>query len=316
MAFVKIKNTSGEEGTWLGQTLADEATYDIPTAELTQWADDQDVFDDVANGNLTINDGVNDITDTLDGWKILTGTQQMPVSDIDNFKLAVHTSYKPKSDNTTYAVWTGAGDDMAASPSGLGAGPLLHFDMMPQTGSPYVQQDISINLEFDPAFGKIWVHEGYLQFQNGGCGDYIDSDVIARGSAVQTAANKILVIENNWIKYAVGSPNPATHGWAGTPTLIPRSYSMDGDWDYDGTTLTPNLNGTGGYKISDIERVVHRYFNRIPCCGTSPYFSMTSDETTELPEGYYIRITAHNVSNTTWMATVMIEIYRERTYLP
>ncbi len=245
-----------------------------------------------------------------------TVTQEYPVSDIDNFKLAVHTSYKPKANGTTYAQWTGAGDDLTSSPSGLGQGDLLHFDLEPQTGSPFVQQSDTKILEFDPVFGKIWVHEGYLQFTDGGCGDYIESDVIAKATSLQTAANKIVYIENNWVKYAVGSPYPATHGWAGTPVLIPRSFSQDGDWDYDGTTLTPNLSGTGEYKISDIERTVHRYFNKIPCTGTTPYFSMTSDETTEIPEGYYISITAHNVSNTTWNASIIIEIYRERTFLP
>ncbi len=241
----------------------------------------------------------------------------LPFSDIDDKKLAVHPSYKPTVDGgSTYAVWTGAGDDLSQSPSGLGEGPMLHWDMSPQTGSPLVTQEVTVDLEFDPAHGRVWVHEGYLKFNNGGCGDYMESYIMSYATPVQTAANKILYIEDNWIKYATGSPSPATHGWAGTPVLVPRTFSQDGDWDWDGTNLTPNLNGTGGYKISDIQRKVHRYFNKIPCSGSSPYFSMTSDETTEILEGYFIRISAYNISNTTWNASIIIEIYRERTYVP
>lgn len=245
-----------------------------------------------------------------------TLTQELPLSDLDEKKLAVHPSYKPKGDLQNYAVWTGAGDDMEASPHGLGDGPLLHFVMTPQSGSPPPIQEVEIDLEFDPAFGRVWVHEGYLQAINGGPGDYMESFVVARGTPVQTVANKILVIEDNWIKYAVGSPNPATHGWAGNPVLIPRTFSQDGDWDYDGINLTPNLTQTGDYKISTVDKTVHHYFNKISCCGTFPYFSMTSDETTEIPAGYFIRTIAYNVSNSSWHASIIIEIYRERTFLP
>ena len=248
-----------------------------------------------------------------------TVSEDFPLSDIDEKKIAVHPSYKPRVEGkTTYAVWTGAGDDLSQSPSGLGEGELLDFVMTEQTGSPLVKQVVQKKMQFDPVHGRVWLHEGYMSYSDGGAGDYLDSDIIAYATPLQTLANKIVYIEDNWVKYAVpGSPGQvATHGWGGTPVLIPRSYSKDGDWDYDGVNLTPNLAGTGGYKISDIERTVHRYINKIPCYGSSPFFSMTSDETTELPPGYYIRINVHNESNTNWHLQVFIEMYRERTYIP
>ena len=134
---------------------------------------------------------------------------------------------------------------------------------------------------------------------------------------VQDAQNLDLVIEDDWIKYSPSGPGTGTHGFGGSPVLVPRSFSKDGDWDYDGTNLTPNFTSTGGFKISSIERNVHRYINKIPCCGSCPtYFSMSSDETTELPAGYFLRINVHNVSNGTWHADVIMEMYRERTHIP
>jgi len=53
--------------------------------------------------------------------------------------------------------------------------------------------------------------------------------------------------------------------------------------------------------------------------GTSAtYFTMTSDETAELlvANGYFIRITIRNESNSAWNASVLMEIYRERTTSP
>lgn len=247
-----------------------------------------------------------------------TLSEDFPRSELDDNKIAVHPSYKPavESGAQTYAIWTGAGDDLSQSPSGVGDGPLLHFDMQEQPGSPHTQQVVSIDVQFDPAYGRIWIHEGYLSFNDAGCGDYVSATIVASATPVQPFANKILYIEDNWIKYAIpGSPgNVATHGWGGSPIIIPRTFEKDGDWDYDGTNLTPNFTGTGGYKISDIERVANKFINKIPCRGNVPYFSMTSDETSWLPPGMFIRICAYNVSNTTWNAGVVMEIYREVTH--
>ena len=109
-----------------------------------------------------------------------------------------------------------------------------------------------------------------------------------------------------------GSDVPrAVGGWL----LGVGGWWLAGDWNYDGTNLTP-ASGDGEYKMANVEKIVHRYIHKIPCCGTVPYFTMSSDETTELPAGYFLRITAHNVSLTTWNASVIVEIYRERTFVP
>lgn len=257
-------------------------------------------------------EAMDDIISAHDATEEEIPISKFPLSDLDGIKLAVHSSPKPKVDGiTTYAVWTGAGDDIENGI--LGDGQLLEFDLV--TG----KESDTVVAKFDPQFGRVFIHEGYARFENGGKGDYITAVIKAEATPLQTAANLDLILTENWIKYSPSGPGTGTHGFADLTKiqLIPRSFSKDGDWDYDGTTLTPNLAGNGSYKISDVVKVVHRYNNKIPCRGSSPtYFTMSSDETAELLKNYYIEITAYNKSDTTWYATVLMEIYRERTQVP
>ena len=239
---------------------------------------------------------------------IHTVKEEFPLSDLEGAPLAVHPSYKPQLvDGTTYAVWTGAGDDVDSTPNVIGAGDLMHFNM--QTGNAIITNDI----KFSPDFGRIWIHEAYLKFTNGGEGDFITADVMATGVQVQTSANLDLELDGDTVKPAAGGPGTGTHGFATTPAIIPRTLAKDGDWDFDGTNLIPNLGGTGLYCIKTVDTEVHRYVNKIPTFGSCPYFSMSSDETAELQAGYFIRINCHNVSNGNWHCSIIMEIYREQT---
>jgi hypothetical protein len=234
---------------------------------------------------------------------------ELPISP-DTNKLAVQASAKPLITNkTTYAIWAGAGDNLSTHE--IGGGELLNFDMVPG------QATTTKSIKFDSLHGRVWINEGYLRFENAGSGDYVSSTINAPATQLQQLVNLDLIVEDNWVKYSSSGPGTGTHGFAATPVLVPRTFSNDGDWDYDGTNLLPNFAGTGAYKISDIDRVVHRYVNHIPCRGTcSVYFNMASDDTAELVYPYFISITFYNVSNTTWNAQVLMEIYRERTVVP
>lgn len=239
-------------------------------------------------------------------------TTQLPISDMDGKKLAVHVSYKPNTDIPNYATWTGAGDDINDS-SQVGNGEVLDF---------YMQSDkdvVSKEMHFHPAHGRVWIHEGYLKFIDGGIGDHLCADIVAKETPLQQAVSLDLIVEDNWIKYSPSGPGTGTHGFANPNqiVLLPRDFSKDGNWDYDGANLTPNFQNQGLFKISSIERAVHRYINKIPCFGScATYFSMTSDETAELPKNYFIRVSCHNVSRSAWHASVLVEMYRERTHIP
>jgi len=237
----------------------------------------------------------------------IISVSQLPISRETN-KLAVQSSAKPMlSENQTYVVWTGAGDDMVTGETG--AGDVLDFMMTP--GTPFVQKD----LHFHPMNGRVWMNEGYVRYENAGPGDYAEAHTIAPASELQQMFNLDLIVENNLVKYSSGGPGTGTHGFGATPVLIPRLYKKDGDWDWNEQTgLVPNFEGTGEYRISDIEQIIYKYFNKIPCHGTTnTYFNMASDDTAEMPQPYFMRIKFHNVSDTTWNAQCFIEMYREDT---
>lgn len=313
-AVYKLKNISGANGTWAGQDIDDGDTYVVEESELDLFRLSLDVMQAVANGDLEVQNADIVFPDPVEGWNYFSG-DNLPKSELDGTKLAVHSSPKPTVAGVrTYAVWTGCGDDIAGND--IGDGPHVEFNSEVDTAQKHV------DVEFLANAGRVWIHEGYLRFEGGGVGDYMSADIRAKATPLQTSVDlDYELVDNgkgsNWVKLAAGGPGTGTHGFAGQPVLLPRSFSADGHWDYDGTNLTPNLAGTGGYHICDAEQVVHRYINRIPCQGSSyGYFTMSSNETTELPAGYYMRIIQHNVSNTVWNASVLMEIYRQRTHDP
>ena len=312
---IEIKNTSGADGLWVGQFIADGDTYDVPMSDRSEWTDDPDVFADISSGNLTVSNGTDDL-EPLKGWRHLEGTLAFPISDIDNTKVAVHTSYKPVVPGiTTYAVWTGAGDDIANGE--VGQGDLLHFCMGAGSPKPAAGEVVSKEIRFLENAGRVWIHEGYLKFTGAGEDDYMTSAIVAPATQLQTSVNLDLELVGSpatEVVFASGGAGTGTHGFAATPVLIPRTFSKDGNWDFDGTDLTPNVAGTGNYSISTVEVDIHRYINKIPCFGdNSTYFSMSSDETSELVYPYYVRVDVHNKSGNTWHLSALLEIYRERT---
>jgi len=309
--IIKIKNNTAADQAWTGVTIVAGGYYNIPATDMTEWVGDDDVFKDIGNGNLVVNNGTDDIMDSVTAWNWMLG-DTMPMSELGN-KLAIHSSTKPAKENKDfYLVWTGSGDDVVSIPNVIADGHMLQFDSI--TGVPTQ----SIEARFSPDFGDVYIHEGYAKWENGGTGDYITAEILTDPSALQTSVSLDLEITDNWVHYAAAGAGTGTHGFAATPVLLKRTKSGDGDWDYDTVNgLVPNVAGTGLYKISDIERVVHRYINKIPTRGNSyGYTTMTSDESAQLPNGYFIRVTAHNVSDTTWYACVFMEVFREQTANP
>ncbi len=310
--IVRVKNTTIADKTWVGITIAPGAYYTIPHGDEFNWTENSSVFASVGNGNLVVNTGsdtVDDISNLAEAWNWMLG-DTLPKSPLGDL-LAVHPSTKPKAAGKEfYLVWTGAGDDIVNGI--IGEGELLSFAIKATDTS------ISKDVRFDPQFGDIYLHEGYAKWNNGGIGDNMTATIMADPTVLQQSVNLDLIVDGtNWVKYAPGGAGTGTDGFAATPVLVPRTFSKDGDWDYDGVNLTPNSSGTGGYRISSVERTVHKYINRIPLCFSSgTYTRLTSDETAYLPPGYFIRITAFNVSGNAWNCSFMFEVYRERTATP
>lgn len=254
------------------------------------------------------------IAHTIDATKtsiIEKVSETIPLSEIGG-KVWVHQSAKPVIEGKTlYAIWSGAGDDMLDDLH-LGSNGLLQLKT--SIGVPISQ----VEMKFNPVFGDVYIHQGHLMWDNAGFGDYVSADVISEATALQTFVNKDLVLNGTYIKYSTGGPGTGTHGFAETPKLLPRSFSNDGDWNYDPVGgLTPNFTGTGNWKISTSEETVHRFMNRIPVMGSSNgFFVLESSESFKLPSGYFLRIKAFNNSNTVWNLGALILIFRERTFKP
>jgi len=303
--ILTIKNT-GADGTWTGQTILAGATFTIVESKRKVWRKDTQVFTDVANGILVVGDGVNDITDVVKGWNWMLGDTQ-PMSDLGG-KLAVHSSATPTSGNSKFhLVWTGAGDDIVGGT--IGDGDLIVIQ------NAIGQSTAFIDVEFLSNGGLTFIHEGYARWSNGGIGDYLTARVLAHPSVVQTSVNLDLIMSGNYILPAPGGAGTGTHGWGGTPNIIPRTFDKNGGWDYDPTNgLQPNLTDNGEYHISIVEEIVQKYHNKIPTDGTcNTPIVFTSDNTAQLPSGFFIRITTYNTSDTVWHASIFFEVYREKT---
>jgi len=225
--------------------------------------------------------------------------------DMIGNKLAIHESSRPSLNGLSFAtVWTGAGDDVTNHI--IGGGPLMELTLTPGTLS------VSVEAEFDAAFGEVWLHEGYVMWETAGWGDYINNSVFSRPTLLQTSINLDYEIVSNKVKYATGGAGTGTHGFASTPVLVPN-VNKTGYWNYNGT-LTPNLTQTGAYDIYDIEVEVNRFHNKVPLFGSATAFNMLqSADSSLVPNNYFLRITAYNMSNTTWKVWFIMTLYRERT---
>lgn len=314
---INIKNVSGINKTYAGQTILDAETYTLETDEIAGFSKDTSLFADVSSGDVIVSDGTKDFTNGIDGWDYLTTDIKMVTITQANAdlggKVSVHSSSKPDVDGShVYAVWSGAGD--SPDPNIVGGGDLLQFQLT--IGKSFEIKDVVFN---HAAFGRTWIHEAYLKFEGGGIGDYVSAYIMSNPTPLQQVANLDLVLENklgaNFVKYSQSGPGTGTHGFAADPILIPRLHSKDGDWDYsEETSLVPNFAGTGEYNICESEYPVSKYINKIPCYGsTSNYFTMTSDETAEIPAGYFVRVKCVNASNSNWNLSVIMELFREQT---
>ena len=311
----KVKNT-GADSNWIGQTILSGEYYVLTEQEHPKWIKSTTVFSDIASGVLVVNQGmdtIDDMTNVVKAWKWFEGDNTFPISDVDNMKIAVHASPKPSNvdGNIIYAIWLGAGDNLDTGE--IGGGDLLDFELAPGTAS------VSIDVHFHENNGTVWLHEGYLRFNNGGAGDYINASVVAEGTPLQTAVNLDLIVDGTTILYSPSGPGTGTHGFADATAvnIVNRGFSLDGGWDYDGVNLLPNMSNTGEYGLSTAEQTVHRFMHKIPLRGTcNNYFNMSSEESTIVPNHYFLRLEAHNISDTTWTASVIVETYRERTFNP
>jgi len=319
MAIRTIRNTTTNDIFLIdfGNQLI-KATGDINGDDLLQLVNREliiknssQMFTLISDGSLIVLDANNnDIIDPLEGWKYLTD-ERKELIDAASGKVAVQESSRPIVDGKLFnTVWSGAGDDMTVPT--IGGGPLLLVQT--QVGVPKVSQDI----EFHPNFGDVYLHEGYVMWQNAGWGDCIDVEVIAKPTPLQTVSALDYELVNvttgvNKIIAASGGPGTGTHGLNGTPVFVPNE-TQTGYWNLINGVPSFSSTQTGLYDWYDVEIPVNRFINRVPLFGTSSnYIMLQSADSVLMPPGYVLRITTFNNSDTIWKAWMFMTIYREKT---
>jgi hypothetical protein len=70
-SIMKIKNTKISSDVWCGQTIEPGEYFEIPSSYRQRWAEDVKVFQDIANGNLVVNNIEEDITNPIEGYEYL-----------------------------------------------------------------------------------------------------------------------------------------------------------------------------------------------------------------------------------------------------
>jgi hypothetical protein len=311
MQIVILKNNTSRVLSFEGKDLQVGEQLNVAPNWQQDWRFSTTLFKLVADNDIIVSDGEKDYS-SAEGWKWFLGNGELPRSEVGN-KIWVHSSAKPVIEGKSfYSVWVGSGDD--EDNHIMGDGPLLTIHCTP--GTPVGRVD----MKFDYAVsGDVYIHEGFMMWENATLGDYVNAHVMAEGTHLQQVMNLDLVVDGQgFISYSHLGPGTGTHGFASAPYLLNRSFSHDGDWDYDPiNSLRPNFTKTGNYKMSIYEQVVHRIMHKLPVLGTNCNPArLVSEDSMKMPHGYFLRLECHNNSNTEWKAAFLITVYKERTVNP
>lgn len=315
MAKKIVENITGEdiELVDIGITVPAGGIYDLLSRRKEVIINSKDLLQNIATGNLVVQkdplaDPIEYYT-TVDAIHALYDFYESMPKSQDEFKLAVHQSAKPSRKDSPHGYnthWAGAGDDPVNHV--LGGGPLAQLSMIPGNATE------TLDIEFDPLFGRIFILHGYVGYHGAGLGDSFSVTAVAKATPLQQFVDLDLELDGDKIRLAEGGPGTGTHGFGGIPTLVPNLISA-GWWNYsDIYGLTPSLDQTGTFDIYQVEVDVDRFMNRIPVYGDNHVTaSLEAADYSELAPGYLLRIKAYNNSNTNWVLWFFLECYRERS---
>ena len=238
--------------------------------------------------------------DVVDAAVLLT-------SESSGDKLAIHESSRPQIEGKFFhTYWTGSGDDMTTP--AIGEGTILNVDVLS------TDTEKSVDVQFHKDFGDVYLHEGYIQWENAGWGDCVCVEVYATATPLQQSTDLDYTIDASVkIRYAAGGAGTGTDGLNGDPVWVPN-VAGTGWWDIVSGAASFNSSQTGAYDWYTVEVLANRFMNKIPVYGSSSnYVMLQSADTTLLPNGYLVRIRAENNSSTDWKAWMFMTLYRENT---
>ena len=229
-------------------------------------------------------------------------------------KVRVLASHKPVvTGKEAYNFFTSVGDDNVNQVVGSGT-PLM---VEATSGTPLVSVDIHFSTDLDP-FELVYLFGGALSWENAGWGDMIDVEI--RGNATPVvpdppAGGLGLDVDYNMDgeRLVYAGPGSGTHALGGYPIWIPN-FKNQGHFNLDKVNMVPvPASGSGAFDWYPTEQFIGHYVSGLLVYGTSANpIIIDATESAPLPHGYWIRMIAHNNSNTDWKLWGFMKLYRER----
>lgn len=265
----------------------------------------------VANNDLTVNNGVEDLT-TVAGVKYCLGTYNdvtLPAELRDRSgKLRVHQTSRKIGLRIT---WTGAGDDQT-DPHAVGGGEPFSLAVASGTVTKYI--------DFNCVNNETWLHEGYLTWSD--CSmDLLTLEMVPRvvsytvssGTnynlyggymAIPAAGDGIINITSDLTEANGGLVYMPNDDQDNLPTAF-----WNADWNtstkkYE--NIAPAPYGNGRYNIFTYEITLARFVNEIPFLANG-FIPLNSSDTDQLGHGMRLRMTldANGNTETSYTACIM-----------
>jgi hypothetical protein len=228
-------------------------------------------------------------------------------------KKRVLASHKPIiPGKESYNYFTSAGD------LGLVVGSGTRLAITTASGVEFSYVDVHFSTDVNPS-ENIYIFGGGISWENAGWGDEISLELRTSPTSVVPAAvasGLNLPVDYNLvgtrIRYA--GPGQGTHALGGYPKWVPN-FNKTGYWDLDKVAMKalPNASGTGTFDWYTDDQFVGHYLHNLQVYkNNSQPIIIDATESAPLPYGMYVRLVAHNVSNTVWRAWAFMKMYRER----
>ena len=234
-------------------------------------------------------------------------------------KVEVHESSRPEN-TTTY--FTGAGDDIT-NLSDVGNG--TRFMLKHRIGEDFAQ---SIYLDFNIVENELWIHEGYIIWNNA-MFDAVSFEVVPIITTVTSGINTNYNIYNNYLIVPangdgvidITSDITDVRGGLVYMPLTEKGERLgpafwDATWnkiDKKYENITPAPNGDGDYNMFVSEVVFSRFVNKIPLLGNG-FQKMQTADADQIGTGMRLKAWMQTYEpDHDWEMACLLTLYRNRT---
>jgi hypothetical protein len=328
--IVKVKNTTGSSDTWVGQTIASGAYYQIDTSEIVSWSGDTKVFTDVGNGNLVVSkgaeDGSDDFSDSVKAWNWLVGYGNEP-QNLDG-RPVIHDTPRKLG---TFTYFTGSGDSQTDENQIGGATDKSNMLIFYLSNG---ENTLTKYIKFNTINNETYLYEAIAQWE--GCkNDTLTFELVPEVMVQDTHYDLNGTNTNVTIDGTTGLIVPTASG--GTvqfldPILVespPNEFGVRAtaywDADYDPGTatwsnITANLTGTGRYNMFTVEFPLARFGNQIHLLG-SGFVTLDSNDSSYFGHNNVVKVkfdknidaAEGGSTNRTCYANITLILHRNKT---